>query len=248
MRKRKRFVGATLPQLDQTSADRYYRSSNVSVLPATPSHKLAVEQHQKVMAKEQPSSDIMNERDADAKYYRNPGQPRQLRRLRGGKMIRNHPLPEQGSQTQPVRHPQSVHPYAISDRATIDDVLSSAIMAVRGGQTRVIVQVANGLSLAVTTRLDMMVTRQRITEDERHRVAIQLLPKEKPPVTKSKAPADSLPSPEEAYVAPATTKPFTEDPSDFLKAADPVEEKEFQKTPAVEDEFDESPPKIETAQ
>ena len=238
------FKKASLPHLaalDSRNTNRYYASGDVSALPMTPDRQRALQQRA-AASRRQPARPLahLDERDPDRSYRSDDGPPRKLKHTQRRKNVMNHPLPDQGSTTQAVQHPQSVHALKVMAREQINVVVDTAIQRVRGGQKRVIIEAGPGLAMAVTTRLDSLVTRTIATEEERFSVVVKALkaaPAKAAPAPAA-APSQSTtvrPNPETRSIGqmlgepePAdkatTEKPLTQDPADFLKSADAPEE------------------------
>ncbi len=239
----RKFRKATLPNLaalDSRNTDRYYRSSDVSVIAPTRSHTEAVKRHGEAIARRKKASNPLahlDERDAERYYRGDDAPPRQLKRTQRRKLTVNHELPQQGSQTVPVEHSQSMHPLKVVDRELVNDVVDQAIQRVRSGEKRVIIETGNGLSMAVTTRLDSLVTRNRATEDERYAINVKLLPKTQPAqqqqrqssqkrVPETRSTDQMLGQPQPAN-RPSHSKPLNKSPRDFLLADDEPEESDI---------------------
>lgn len=249
-RRPRRFRGATLPNLaalDSRNADRYYRSGETSVIPKTPAHAKAVEAHAKDQARRRANSNplaVLDERNADRYYRSDAGPKRKLKHVLRRQRVQPH-IP-QGSQTVRVNHPQSVHPLTALKREQIPDAVYQAILKVREGQERVLITAGNGLMMAVTSRLDSLMTRGQISEEERYKVTVKLLPKDKAPNPGVKtAPSKSVQGRVketrsisemlgEAQPAGRTPKnrAMTQDPNDFLSTPDAAEESELAPPPA----------------
>jgi len=220
-------------RFDTNNADRYYRSGTPSVFAGQPVDSTTMKPGEAIMPG--PPTNLasladLNDKDTD-RYYRSKDRkptPQQVAALKtgrpGGHRVKIGDIPVNGMATVPSRVPGQL---MLTDAREVDAVVHSAVNMVPTGPVTIHVFGDNALVMRLRTRLEMLVTRETITEDQYRDIAIL-----------GRGPAHVLKetrTPDEIYGAPVANgegseKPVLGDPMDFLKT-DEVEEEAIPEAP-----------------
>lgn len=149
-------TGRRLTHLDEKKTDKYYASGQKSVINNSPSDSRggvnAVPQANNV------GFGPLDERSADKKYYKE-------RQLPSQKPVARHLAKAMAAQQSPMQA-QAVSQLMIRVGLDVNPVMDEVVRRLQNGETNVIVGVAQALVRRARTKLETLVTRELITEDQ----------------------------------------------------------------------------------
>lgn len=218
-------------RFDTNNTDKYYRSGAPSVFAGQPVDSTTLKPGDTI-APGPPTNNAtladLDERNTD-KYYRSKDRkptPQQVAAVKhgrpGGARVKIGDVPVNGMATVVSRVPGQL---MLTDVSEIDSIVHSAVNQVLSGPVAIHVFGDSALVMRLRTRLEMMVTRETITEDQYRDINIY----GRGPAQEMLRTVPETRTPNEIYGVPVASgegrdTPMLTDPMDFLKGADVEEE------------------------
>ncbi len=155
-KQRAKKTGKRLTHLDEKKTDKYYASGNPSVINNSPADTRG-----NAAAKPQANNvgfGALDERSADKKYYKE-------RTLSGPKPVARHLA--KALQAQPsARTTQAVSELTVRSGVDVNPVMDEVVRRLQNGDTNIIVTVSAASMRRARAKLDTLVTRELITEEQ----------------------------------------------------------------------------------